>query len=365
MSVEIFFGTNREIKKQNKNREPVDFGTELNKLKPLLHFGKAHVDYESKSIIEKIKTPKNMSPERLCCNQDIFDEIQDRIYKGIDIVLFLHGFRANFKNSLIETAELKNLYEKESGREYTFIVFSWPSDGSLFSYTSDKKDAAASNKVFGTGIYQLSLFIMELCRIKFSGKQGSDTDEDVDSIGDEKLNCGRLHIIAYSMGNYVLRRSLRKLLKITEGQTPQLFDEVLLIAADEDKDAMSRGHKLKSLPSFSSRVSIYFNREDIPLIISDLFTSNKDRLGLKGPLWPHNIPLNTDLIDCRHVVSGVLEHSYHKEEPAVMRDIVYVLAGWKSTEIPGRIYRSETNSYHLIALESIKRADVSDDLRGP
>lgn len=364
MAIEIFFGTNRKVKKWNQSQEPIDFGTELNQSKPLLHFSKASVSYEDGSI-EKINTPKNLFPDQLCCNQDIFSEIQDRIYKGIDTILFFHGFRTTFKDSLVEAAELKRLYEKESGREYTVIVFSWPSDGKLFSYKSDKKDAAASSKVFGTGIYQLSLFIMELCRIKFSRKTVSDTGESIDSKEDEKLNCGRLHIIAYSMGNYVLRCALQKLNKITKNAILRLFDEVLLIAADEDKDAMGHKYKLKSLPKFSRRVSIYFNQEDIPLIMSDLFASNKSRLGSKGPYQPHNIPFNTDLIDCRNVVSGLLEHDYHKTEPAVVRDISYVLAGWKSEKIPGRVYFPETNSYHLITPETVKQVDVSDDLRGP
>ena len=359
MAIEIFFGTNRKVKKRNHNQDPIDFGTELNKFHPLLHFGKACVNNESKNI-EEIRVPKDLSSEELCCSQDIFNEIQDRIYKGIDIILFFHGFYTNFKASLIEAAELKHLYEKESGREYTVIVFSWPSDSSLFSYAKDKKDASQSSKVFGASIYKLSLFFMELCRLKFPQKTVSDIGGSENSKENEDLNCGRLHIIAYSMGNYVLRHILQELRKITGNKIPQLFDEILLIAADEDKNALEYKHKLNFLPALANRVSIYFNQEDVLLIISDLFTDNEDRLGIRGPRQPHNIPPNTDLIDCRHVVSGFLEHDYHKTEPVVVRDINYVLSGWKSAAIPGRIYFPETNSYRLTDLEVIKQTDMPD-----
>lgn len=361
MAIEIFFGTNREIKKRNLSEQPTDFGTKINKHKPLLHFGKARVSDNGKKV-EEVYTSQDTYPEQLCCSQDIFDEIQDRIYKGIDIIVFFHGFNNTFKDSLMEAAQLKRLYEQENNCEYTTIVFSWPSEGRLlFSYKSDRHDARESRKVFGSGIYKLSRFLMALCRLKLIHKTASDTgDSETPNESDENFACGRLHFMAHSMGNYVLRHVLQELYKITGDKIPKLFDEILLIAADADEDSFKHAHKLKFLPEFARRISVYFNQADIPLAISDLFMDNMNRLGSDGPSQPYNVPANVSLINCKEVVKGFSEHNYHKTEQAVIHDISYVLKGWKSEDIPGRIYSAQTNSYRLIDSRTDDQLEASD-----
>lgn len=340
MATEVFFATNRKVKKRNQSQQPIDFGTELNNKKPLLHFGKARVIDKD---LEEVNTPKDIISEELCCSQGIFNEIQDRMFKGIDTIIFFHGFYNTFKNAIIEAAELKRLYEQEGNSEYTMIVFSWPSEGKIFAYNSDRHDARKSRKVFGSGLYKMSRFLTELCQLKNNQKIILDTCRNENN----KTNCGRLHIMAHSMGNYVLRHTLQKFYKIKRNRIFQLFDEILLIAADVDEDSFEHKHKFKLLPELTKRVSVYFNQEDIPLKISDWFMGNDDRLGSEGPSQPHNIPTNVFLINCKNVVSGLLEHNYHKTEPAVYRDISYTLIGRRSKDIPGRVYRLEANSYYL------------------
>ena len=349
MATEVFFVTNRKVEKRNQSQQPIDFGTELNNERPLLHFGKARVNGND---LEEVNTPKDIISEELCCSQDIFDEIQDRMFKGIDTIIFFHGFNNTFESAIIGAAELKSLYEQEGNRKYTMIVFSWPSEGRLlFSYDSDRRDARRSRKIFGSGLYKMGRFLAELCQLKNNKKIISDTVKNENlKKQNNKTNCGRLHIMAHSMGNYVLRHTLQEFHKIKREKVFQLFDEILLIAADEDEDSFEDKHKLKLLPELTKRVSVYFNQEDFPLKMSDWLMGNMDRLGSEGPSQPHNIPTNVFLINCKNVVSGFLdlEHDYYKTEPAVRRDISYILTGWRSKDIPGRVYYSKTNSYYLI-----------------
>ena len=359
MATEVFFGTNRNVKKRNQDQEPIDFGIELNNEKPLLHFGKAEISDNGENL-EKVHTSKNTSSEELCCSQDIFNEIEDRMCRGIDTIVFFHGFYNSFESSLIGAAELKRLYETEGNREYTMIALSWPSDGELlFAYDDDRRDARESRKVLGAGFYKMSQFLIELCWLKYSQKTISDTGR-IKNVKNKsnRTKCGRLHIMAHSMGNYVLRHVLQELCKITGGRIPQLFDEILLIAADEDEDSFEHKNKFKFLPELAKRISVYFNQADIPLIISDLFMGNMDRLGSEGPRKPHKIPTNVSLINCKNVAKGLLRHDYHKTESGVRKDISYVLAGKKSEDIPSRIYFSETNSYHLIDSEQATQPDI-------
>ena len=91
MAIEVFFGTNRTVRRRNKDQQPIYFGAKINKSKPLLHFGKAKLSNDGKRI-KKVTTPKNTSPEKLCCSQDIFNEICDRMHRGIDTILFFPWF---------------------------------------------------------------------------------------------------------------------------------------------------------------------------------------------------------------------------------------------------------------------------------
>ena len=156
MAIEVFFGTNRKVKRGNADQQPVDFGMELNDTKPLLHFGKAEVS-DNSTEVEKVHTSLGDSSDSLCCDQDIFNEIQERMSRGIDTILFFHGFRNTFHASLQGAAAIKRLYERENNCEYTMIVLSWPSHGeSFFSYVRDQSYAWQSGEVLGEGVYQLS-----------------------------------------------------------------------------------------------------------------------------------------------------------------------------------------------------------------
>ena len=346
MSVEIFFGTNRNVKKRDPNQQPVDFGEEINDSKPLLHFGKAKVS-DNYDEVEEVRTSPDTFSEELCCNQDIFNEIQDRMYRGIDTILFFHGFSNTFNDSLKGAAELKRLYEQKSNNEHIMMVLSWPSKG---SYKSGQEKAQESDEVLGAGIYQLSQFLKTLCWLKLNKKPVSNIGKNENSEGQNgRPGCGRVHIMAHSMGTYILRHILQELREITNGGIVQLFDEVLLIAADEDEDAFEHEDKLKFLPEFARHVTIYFNPEDKALEMSEWLNDEK-RLGLDGPSDPSHLPANVFSINCRDVVSGGLEHDYYKVESAVSHDIAYVLSSHDPKNIPGRDCSPETNTYCLIDL---------------
>ena len=52
--------------------------------------------------------------------------------------------------------------------------------------------------------------------------------------------------MAHSMGNYVLRHGIQEARR--HSGLPRLFDQVFLMAADEDDDAFGKEHKLRPLP---------------------------------------------------------------------------------------------------------------------
>jgi esterase/lipase superfamily enzyme len=149
------------------------------------------------------------------------------------------------------------------------------------------------------------------------------------------------------MGNYVLRHTVQEYLAQSPGRPARLFDQVFLMAADEDDDAFEHDHKLKQLPRLAKRVNVYFNNNDRAMAVSDKTKGNPDRLGDDGPRVPRSIPGKVTLIDTTEVVKGIVEHSYFLDTPKVVTDMQQVLVGTPANAIPNREYVQETNRYRL------------------
>ena len=197
----------------------------------------------------------------------------------------------------------------------------------FLAYASDRQDAAASGPAFARGFLKLTDFL-----------RGSTPQEACDQ---------RVHLVAHSMGNYVLRHAVQEIVARSPGRATRIFDQVFLMAADEDADAFEHDHKLKPLPSLAKRVSVYFNNEDRAIALSDKTKGNPDRLDDDGPQAPRGIPGKVTLVDSTPVVEGLVEHSYFLDSPTVVEDMRKVLVGTPSDEITGRDYVQETNRYRL------------------
>jgi esterase/lipase superfamily enzyme len=209
-------------------------------------------------------------------------------------------------------------------------LFSWPSDGSMMpylAYANDRRDAAASGAALARGLLKIYDYLVLL--------HGPD------------LCNQRLHLMCHSMGNYVLRHALQEFLRQSSRRPIRIFDQVFLMAPDEDDDAFEHDYKLRLLPRIGRRVNLYFNRNDRAMSISDLTKGNPERLGDDGPRQPFSMPAKVTQIDCTPVVTGAVEHSYYKDCPAVVEDVVAVLSGGEPEQIPGRKLIPDRNRYQL------------------
>jgi esterase/lipase superfamily enzyme len=83
----------------------------------------------------------------------------------------------------------------------------------VVSYKNDRLDATASGVAFARGFLKLADFISQL---------------------NAEQQCRQnLHLIAHSMGVYVLRSALQEIKRQTGDNPPRIFDQILLMAADE------------------------------------------------------------------------------------------------------------------------------------
>ncbi|HEY9621147.1 MAG TPA: alpha/beta hydrolase [Crinalium sp.] len=344
----IYFATNR---KPNRPNNPDDFGSEFSADGLAnLRFGKAEVSGPNLTQIEIEVAPENLDPAQPLLGSDIiFNEVQEKSRQGgLDIVIFIHGFNVSFKDGLQCAAKLErkltepNPLDTGTPPKLMVVMFSWPSDASLLlssasrskaviAYGSDRTDAEASGTAFARAFLKLVNFINE-------------TNDDV--------RCDqRLHLVAHSMGNYVLRHALQAMRKQLNSQLPRVFNQILMLAADEDDDTFDYDYKLMYLPHLTRRTSVYFNRGDLALWASDTFKGNPSRLGTDGPLRPQQLPRNIYSIDCTEAVAATVkpaEHGYFISSSRVVADMRRMLRGEIPDEIPGRKYIPETNRYRLL-----------------
>ena len=254
----IYFATNR--KPNNKTRTS-DFGSEFS-VDGLsnLRFGVAEVGekrqieklsvYRERLISNKSKSDIDTN-KSILGSQQVFSELrEDMQYSCRDVVIFIHGYNVTFKEAILSAADLTRRYRGVANhRGINVALFSWPSDGSIFpwlAYASDRRDSAASGPAFGRGILKLADFLQ--------------------SITVEEACNQRLHLIAHSMGNYVLRHALQEIIRQKGNSLPKIFDQIILVAADEDSDAFEYEYKLKLLPKIGKNVHVYFNRNDAAML---------------------------------------------------------------------------------------------------
>lgn len=258
-------------------------------------------------------------------SSSLMDEVQEHMRSGhCDVLLFLHGFASEFETGLERIAELVDKYQGEGVKPMVGFAFCWPSKGDVFPPWRYRDDRAAARL---SGMAMARAFCRLLEHLNVVRQQGQACAQ-------------RMHLVAHSMGNYVLTSALQSL--VNEYQTGRhipLFEHVFLMAADEDDDALEQEHKLGPLGRIARNIHVYYSKNDTALDVSDLSKGNPERLGSHGP---KNMALTSDrvvAVDCRRVDETKFSHGnhqYYRLRKEVIADVVQVLAGKASDEIHGR-----------------------------
>jgi len=327
----VYFVTNR---KANRKKGPDDFGPEFSEESiDDLRFGRATISGTGGSLsVDAIEVAEQRlhadARRRLLGSDALFLDLKAEMNRANDTLVFIHGYNVSFRAALINGAQLIEQYA--GAHPLQVVVFSWPSDGSVLpflAYKSDRTDARASGPALARGLLKLHDFLGKIAR-------GGECK-------------GRVHLMAHSMGNFVLRNGLQELRGQTGSDVPRIFDQIFLMAADEDHDAFEHEHKLSALPELGQAINVYFNRADTALVVSDRTKLNPTRLGARGPRLPLSVPGNVNLIDAGEVVGGVVEHSYFVENEETVKDILAVLGQSPPDLIEGRAYVPAQNRYVL------------------
>jgi len=340
----MYYVTNRQLVSETTSPW---FGIEPSKSLSDLRIGWSELDLgvTPPSIHQVFVSPESRQPspnapagQRVAPHFSLFGEIQTNMKADVqDTVLFIHGFDYKFNEALVGLGLLRQRLNLGGFKAANMVVFTWPSDSSMtpfLSYASDRRDAKDSGEAGGRALLQLSDFLNAL-------KPGD-------------FCRGRIHIVAHSMGVYVLRNAIQALIKNLPASPPTLFDQVLLIAGDEDYDALELDYKLAPLSHLCKRIHVYYNPEDIALDISRTTKGNPRRLGSRGPRNSAAIPDSVVLVDASNVSrwndSDWDYHHYYIHAPEMASDMAQVLLGKPEDKIAGRTpLPGRSGSYRLDA----------------
>ncbi len=281
----------------------------------------------------------------------MFDDLRRDMQQGRDVMVLIHGYNVSWAEAVGTAASLEAMLNRGDPSDTApvqpvrVVLFTWPSNGQALpfvSYKSDRSDAAGSAGAVGRALLKMRDFLHELgrehrmagaemkaerARLRARGLRESEIERALAQFEATQL-CGRkLHLLAHSMGNYVLQNALGRVWDHSPGSAlPRLFDHVFLCAADVDDDVLEPGQPMERLHQLTNRVWVYHNANDTALRISDYTKGNPDRLGQRGAARPQQLHQKVAQVDCSALVSGLTQHSYYTNG-RIARDIRLALQG--------------------------------------
>jgi esterase/lipase superfamily enzyme len=207
--------------------------------------------------------------------------------EGKEALLFIHGYNVEFEECAWRTAQLAH----DLSFPGVSAFYSWPSSGNVPGYVHDEQIAKNC-------VPHLQAFIKEILRTP----------------GIQKL-----HLIAHSMGTYILTNSLKNLVDdATIKKELDLIHQVILCAPDIDRTEFEE----QIYPKFvqlNGRRTVYASDNDKALKASQQIRLGLPRLGESGSnLF---VAPRIDTIDATNVRTDLLGHGYFASTKALILDI--------------------------------------------
>ncbi len=203
-----------------------------------------------------------------------------------EVLFLIHGFSNLPEPDIFPSTELlQRLFDRKERNLVQVIPLIWPCDndfGVMIDYWDDQKAADQSGYAFSR--------VLEKFMAWRRAEKGSPCLK-------------RINVLAHSMGNRVLRETLRAWDKydLTKG-VPMLFRNIFLVAADIVNESLERGRPGELICQASRNVSVYYASDDLALRGSKAANLKNRvasrRLGHSGPENMSKVPSNVYSLDC-------------------------------------------------------------------
>lgn len=232
---------------------------------------------------------------------EIASHLSGRIGSNRDILLFVHGFNTSVDDARDRLAQV--VADARFGG--VPVLFTWPSQGSVFAYGSDRESATASRD--------------PLERLMLTLARGPDV--------------GRIHILAHSMGAWLAMEALRENAIAGHPDLDGHLGEVLLAAPDIDEAVFAQ--QMARLGG-QAHVSVLVASRDRALGLSSLLANERSRVGALDPSRPEDRAalerLGVTVRDLSTDQSGWIGHSTYASAPGVVAAIGAQIGATRSVD---------------------------------
>jgi esterase/lipase superfamily enzyme len=217
-----------------------------------------------------------------------FEKLRSSLNK--QILLYIHGFNNLPEDRAFQQAEILQQLLINANLLVEVVPVIWPCvdrtvDNVLTNYLSDQLAADASGTAFARAF------------AKFEDFQTQHADPN------DACN-KRISVLAHSMGNRVLRESLRIWCdEIRRTGPPMLFRNCFLAAADIVNESLNSDGEGRYIHIASRNTVVYFASDDLALRASKVVNARdvSRRLGHTGPFDMTQVPASVYAIDCDEV----------------------------------------------------------------
>lgn len=272
-----------------------------------------------------------LSPDMAITRRDWFDRVvaiaeTRRSPQGTpigDVLIYIHGFNTS-QATVLERHRLVRNGLESLGFQGAVISFDWPSADSALNYLDDRTDAKLTAlRLVSDAIGPLSRYIQQGCEIS-------------------------THILAHSMGAYVLREALDDADDRREiAATGWTLNQVMICSGDVSADSMGTTAKSSSLYRRSVRLTNYQNPFDSVLSISNVkrvgVSPRVGRIGLpqSAPAKGVNVDVGLYYETFRsEFVGSFPEHNFYFQSPQFLKDVYLTMLGEIDRDsIPTRLKR--------------------------
>lgn len=230
--------------------------------------------------------------------EEFVASVREEMAGGADFkdhaVVFVHGFNVTFDEALFRSAQITYDLGTDETPFGTVLLYSWPSGGVLSGYKYDAESAAFS-------ITHLRGFF---------------------DIVREKTGAKNIHVIAHSMGNDPVLRTLDEMAKAGTGTTT--FNQVIL--ASPDFDAAEFAEVTRRVLPIAQGVTIYASSKDVAMEAARRAHLSHRRAGdvpSDGPV----VVEGADTVDVSAMSTAVfgLKHSEYAERKELLNDLAILM----------------------------------------
>lgn len=224
-----------------------------------------------------------------------------------DLLVFIHGFGTPFSSAAIRCAQLSH----DTSFKGDAVLFSWPAGDNPLQYATEKLRAKENFKHLADFLHRLAL-------------------------SENK----KIHIVAHSMGTYILTKALsilderiknRNILLARRNMNDgKVFNQIILASPDIAKDSYYKDFTQHNFKSIAERITMYAALQDHVLDYSRFFNywgaegTAQERLGDSSASF--FIIDGMDTIDARQEISHhFFGHSFYAKNRSLVTDIYLLL----------------------------------------